>query len=794
MLGSGVMGSRIACHFANIGVQVLLLDIPSKELTGEEKAKGLSVDDRQVRNRLVNASLQTAVKTNPSPIYSKRALKLIRTGNFGDHLQEIADADWIIEAVVENLDVKNSLYEQVEAFRKPGTIVTTNTSGIPVHMMAKARSEDFQKHFCGTHFFNPPRYLALLEIIPTAHTDPGLVDFLMHYGDLFLGKTTVRCKDTPAFIANRIGVFAIAHTLRYVQEKSLKVEEVDQYTGTLIGHPKSATFRTSDVVGLDTLVKVARGLLENCPEDEAREVFDLPAYVEKMVQHNMLGVKTGGQGFYKKVKNEQGKSEILSLDLETLEYGPQQKVTSPALEAAKAAGQLPERLKILLQAKDKAGDFFRETHFALFSYASNRIPEISDELFRVDDAIRAGFGWELGPFEIWDVLGVKETLNAMEQYGYRPAGWVYDMLETEAETFYRSSEQGRQFYELESGLYKEVPGTKELILPNLLYAGKTVWKNAGVTLTDLEDGILNCGFHTKMNTLGSEVIEGLNKAVDIAEKEFQGLVIANNGQNFSAGANLGLIFMYAAEQEWEEVELMVRTFQQTMMRLRYSSAPVVAAPHNMALGGSCEICLHADHVEAHAELYMGLVEFGAGIIPAGGGTKEFALRASGEFAREGIDELERLKERYLTIAMAKVSASAAEAFELGYLQAGKADITINRNRQITEAKKKALAIAGKGYTQPVPRQDIKVMGRQGLGMFTVGASNMLAGHYISEHDKKISEKLAWVICGGDLSYPQEVSEQYLLDLEREAFLSLCGEKKTLERMQSILKGGKVLRN
>ncbi|WP_349290836.1 3-hydroxyacyl-CoA dehydrogenase family protein [Anseongella ginsenosidimutans] len=601
------------------------------------------------------------------------------------------------------------------------------------------------------------------------------------------------CKDTPAFIANRVGVYSISQLFHYVAEKGLSVEEVDKYTGPVLGRPKSATFRTADVVGLDTLARVARGLYEHCPEDEERELFRLPAFVEKMLANNRLGAKTG-EGFYKKVKKEDGSTEILSLRLDSLEYGPQAKVASPALDAARSLDSLEERLKFFATGTGEPAGLFRANSFGLFSYCSRRIPEIADELYRIDDAMRAGFGWEKGPFELWDLLGVAGTLEAMEKAGNQAAAWVKEMLAAGCSSFYRLKEGRKEYYDLSSKAYREVPGSGSYLSPGLLKRQGTVWKNAGVTLADMGEGILNCEFHTKMNTMGSEVIEGLNKAIAIAEKDFRGMVIANEGQDFSAGANLALVLMYAAEQEWEEIDLLVRAFQDTMMRMRYSAVPVVAAPHNRALGGGCELCLHADHVHAHAELYMGLVEFGVGIIPAGGGTKEFARRAAEERVAGGIDDLEILKNRYMTIAMAKVSTSAAEAFELGYLDRGSASVSINRKRQLSAAKKKAIEIARGGYVQPVPRNDIRVLGRQGLGMFTVGGSNMFSGNYISAHDRKISEKLAWVICGGDLSAPAEVSERYLLDLEREAFLSLCGERKTLERMQSILSGGKVLRN
>jgi len=792
VLGSGIMGSRIACHFANIGVEVLLLDIAPKELTPEEQAKGLTLDKPAVKNRIVNTALQTAVKTNPSPVYSKKVLNKIKTGNFDDDMSKIAGFDWVIEVVVENLDIKKKVFEQVEQFRKPGTLITSNTSGIPIHLMAEGRSEDFKAHFCGTHFFNPPRYLKLLEIIPTPLTKPEIVDFLMHYGDKFLGKTTVLCKDTPAFIANRVGVYSIMALLHLVEKLDLTVEEVDKFTGPALGRPKSATFRTSDVVGLDTMIKVAKGLYDNCPDDKAHELFKLPDYVKKMEENKWLGDKTK-QGFYKKTKTADGKTEILALDLKTLEYKPQQKVKSATLEMTKPVENLRERMKIFSKGKDKAAELFRHSSFGLFEYVSDRIPEISDELYRIDDAMRTGFGWELGPFELWDAVGVKEAIDGMEQYGNKAATWVHEMLDAGNTSFYKVEAGVKKYYDIPSKSYKALPGTDEFIILDNIRENKTLWKNSGVSIIDLGDGILNVEFHTKMNTIGGDVISGINKAIDMAEKDYRGLVIGNDGANFSAGANVGMIFMMAVEQEWDELNMAIRMFQNTSMRIRYSSIPVVVAPHNLTLGGGCEFSLHADHVQLSAETYMGLVEFGVGVIPGGGGTKEFALRASDEYKDDQIVQ-NALKDRFLTIGMAKVSTSGYEAFELGYLQKDKFSISMNRNRLLADAKAKAIVLAEAGYTKPVQRTDIKVLGKQGLGIVYAGANSMYAGHFISEHDKKISEKLGYVMCGGDLSSPTEVSEQYLLDLEREAFLSLAGERKSLERIQSIITKGKPLRN
>ena len=782
ILGSGVMGSRIACHFANIGVEVILLDIVPKDAAADKKS----------RNKIVDDALVFALKSNPSPIYRKAFAKRITTGNFDDNMKDIATCDWIIEVVIERLDIKKQVFENVEKYRKPGTLITSNTSGIPINLMNEGRSEDFQKHFCGSHFFNPPRYLRLLEIIPTPKTSPEVIDFLMKYGELYLGKTTVLCKDTPAFIANRIGVYGIMSLFHTVEKMGLTIDEVDKLTGPVLGRPKSATFRTCDVVGLDTLVHVANGVSASCPDDEAIEAFQIPSYVSKMVENKWLGSKTE-QGFFKKVKSAGGKSEIHSLDLKTLEYKLSAKAKFATLEATKTIDNLRDRMKVLLAGTDKAGEFYRTSFYGLFAYVSNRIPEITDELYKIDAAMNAGFAWELGPFEAWDSLGVAEAVKAMEAAGNKPAQWIYDMLSSGASTFYKAENGSKKYYDIPSKSYKVIPGTEAFIILDTIRANKTVWKNKGATLTDIGDGIVNLEWNTKMNSIGAEVIEGINKSIEIAEKDFRGLVISNEGANFSAGANVGMIFMMAVEQEYDELNFAIKTFQNTMMRVRYSSIPVVVAPHNMALGGACEMSMHSDRVVAHSETYMGLVEFGVGLIPGGGGTKEFAVRLSDEL-QEGDIELNNFRDRFLTIGQAKVGTSAYEAFDLGYLRKGKDVVVISRNRVLSEAKLNCIEIAEAGYTKPAARKDIRVLGKQALGLAYLGANSMMSGHYISEHDVKISQKLAYVLCGGDLSSPTLVSEQYLLDLEREAFLSLCGERKTLERLQSIITGGKILRN
>ncbi|MDC1221863.1 3-hydroxyacyl-CoA dehydrogenase NAD-binding domain-containing protein [Salibacteraceae bacterium] len=792
VLGSGIMGSRIACHFANIGVQVLLLDIVPRELNAKEESKNLDLTHPLVRNRIVNESLQTALKSNPSPIYKKLFSKLIETGNFEDDLQRIADCDWILEVIIERLDIKKSLFEKVEKYRKRGTLITSNTSGIPIHLMSEGRSEDFQKNFCGTHFFNPPRYLKLLEIIPGPKTDQAVLSFFMDYGKRYLGKTTVWCKDTPAFIANRVGVFSIMWMFHYVKTNGYTVDEIDKLTGPVIGRPKSATFRTTDVVGLDTLVHVSNGVKDNVPNDEMSNLFQIPDYINKMVEGQMLGDKTK-KGFFKKTKNAEGKREILVLDLDTMDYGPRTRPKFASLEAAKGIDVLDERVKFLFNFKDRAGEFYRAHFASIFAYSSNRIPEISDEVYRLDDAMKAGFGYEMGPFEAWDAIGLEAGLEQIKSHSLEAAPWLSEMIQAGAKSFYRIHDGKRQYWSQESKSYLDIPGQEGTV--NLMVAKhqNVLWKNSGTTITDIGDGIINVEFHTKMNTIGGDVLQGLNKAIDMAEADYDGMVVYNEGGNFSAGANVGMIFMMAAEQEYDELDFAIRQFQNTMMRMRYSSIPVVSAPHNLALGGACELSMHADKVVANAELYMGLVEFGVGVIPGGGGTKEFALRLADEL-RDGDIRSNQFRHRLMTIAQAKVATSAHEAFDLGYLRQGVDEVVISRELQLTRAKRAALDLADKGYTMPKKRNDVNVLGNEGLGLVYVGAETMAAGNYMSEHDRVISEKLGWVMCGGDLSYPQEVSEQYLLDLERKAFMELCATRPTLERLQSMVKYGKVLRN
>ncbi|HFK5529403.1 TPA: 3-hydroxyacyl-CoA dehydrogenase/enoyl-CoA hydratase family protein [Elizabethkingia anophelis] len=791
VLGSGIMGSGIAAHFANIGVEVLLLDIVPNQLTDAETAKGLTLEDKAVRNRIASESLQKLPKASPALLYSPKFVSRITAGNFDDDLEKVKNTDWIIEVVVERLDIKKSVYEKIEKYRKPGTLVSSNTSGIPIHFLIEGRSDDFKKYFAGTHFFNPVRYLPLLEIIPTPETDPDIVNFYMEYGAKFLGKTTVLAKDTPAFIANRIGTFGIMNLFHSVKKLGLTVGEIDKLTGPVIGRPKSATFRTADVVGLDTLVHVANGIYGSGAEsDTFKDQFVLPDFVQYMIDNKLLGSKTDA-GFFKKVKNADGKSEILGLNLETLQYESQGKASFPTLELTKTIDRPIDRFKVLIGGKDKAGEFYRQMLGALFAYASNKVPEISDEIYKIDDALRAGFGWENGPFEIWDAVGVQKGIELSKEAGYEVSDWVKNMAE--GTSFYKINEEGQKtFFNEKANQYANIPGQDAFIILDNIRKNKTLWSNSGSAIEDLGDGIINFEIRSKMNSLGGEVLDGLNRAIDLAEKEYDGLVIGNQAANFSVGANLAMILMMAVDQDWDDLNMAINYFQQSMMRVRYSSIPVVVAPHGMTLGGGCEMTMHADRVVAAAETYIGLVEFGVGVIPGGGGSKELTVRTMKEVIADDV-KTNRLRDAFMNIAMAKVATSAYEAYDMGILQKHKDIVVVNKNRQIAEAKQVALQLTEQGYTQPI-KEKVKVLGQDALGMFYVGTDQMLAGRYISEHDKKIADKLGFVMAGGNLSEATDVSEQYLLNLEREAFLSLCGERKTLERIQYMLQNGKPLRN
>jgi 3-hydroxyacyl-CoA dehydrogenase len=786
VIGSGVMGSRIAMHFANIGLPVVLLDIIPRDASEEDLKKPA------VRNKIVNDALAFALKSNPSPIYDKAFANRITTGNFTDNMNLIKDADWVIEVVVENLNIKKSVFEQIEKFRKPGTLITSNTSGIPIHLMTEGRSDDFKAHFCGSHFFNPPRYLRLLEIIPTNLTHPEVVDFLMNYGDLYLGKQTVLCKDTPAFIANRVGVFSIAAVIKLMQEMDMTIDEVDALTGTLIGKPKSATFRTTDVVGLDTMIKVMNGAYDNLPNDEKRDVMQVPDWIKQMDTNKWWGDKSG-QGFFKKTKDATGKKSFATLDWKTLEYKPSAKIKSATTEL-KNIDDIRKRLVAVSKQTDKHGQFLKSLTYYVSSYVSNRIPEISDELYRLDDAMRAGFGWEIGPFEQWDAIGVENIATGLKAAGFKLAAWVDEMLAGGFKTFYTVENGVKKYYDIVSKSYKAIPGREAFIILDNYASQKPVWKNQDARIDDIGDGVLNISWSTKMNSLGGGVLEGINKAIDLAEAQgWTGVVLGHDYPNFSAGANLAMIFMMAIDQDFDELDFAVRAFQQTTGRCRYSSIPVVAAPHGMTLGGGCEFTMHSDAAAVSAETYIGLVEVGVGLIPGGGGTKELALRASDAYYA-GDPQIPTLAEKFQTIATAKVATSAYEGFATGVLDKKKDFVVVNASRVLAEAKAKVLELAADGYVQKPMRTDITVLGRTGLSALYAGAAAFNVGGYASAHDMLIAKKIAYVLCGGDLTSESKVTEQYLLDLEREAFLSLCGEKKTLERIQSILTSGKPLRN
>jgi 3-hydroxyacyl-CoA dehydrogenase len=785
VLGSGIMGSRIACHFANIGLEVLLLDIVTPNL-----AQGSNKDDR---NTHVNKALSSALKSNPSPIYSKQFTRNIKTGNFKDDLHRIVDSDWIIEVVIERLDIKKTLFEKVEKYRREGSLITSNTSGIPIELMLEGRSDDFQSNFCGTHFFNPPRYLKLLEIIPSSKTKPEVVDFFLEYGNLFLGKTTVKAKDTPAFIANRIGVFSIMAIFKYMQKYELSIEEVDMATGPVSGRPKSATFRTSDLVGLDTLTKVAGGVYKHCIEDEMNKWFEIPDFLIKMLEMNWLGDKTG-QGFYKKSKDSSGNRVIEQLNLKSFEYEPLTKPRYVSIGKAKKTSDVAKSIRSLFNSDDKIANFFREVMVAVSAYSANRIPEIADEIYQIDDALKAGFGWEAGPFETWDILGFDNVLKAIKASDFEVPKWMNDFESNGYNQFYIVENNQRKCYSLASGQYEIIPGTESLVVLENYRSQPLVYGNKEASLHDIGDGVLCLEFHSKMNAIGSGTLAAINRSIEIAETEgWNGLVIGNDAPNFSAGANLAMMLMLAIEQEFDELNVAIKYFQNTVMRLRHSSIPVVIAPHGLTLGGGCEMTLHADSAVASAETYIGLVEAGAGLIPGGGGTKEFVLRTSDGFTN--IDpQLPTLQDRFTTIATAKVATSAHEAFEIGVMHKDKDEVVVNGQRLIAEAKRKVIELANDGYVQKPQRDDILVLGRTALGALYSGIESFGISNYASEHDQLIARKLAFVMAGGDFTQPTQVTEQYLLNLEREAFLSLLGERKTLQRIQHILKTGKPLRN
>ena len=786
VLGAGVMGAGIALHFAGVGCEVLLLDMVPTDLKEEDK------NNRKARNQIVEKLFNFALKSKPSPYYNKAVIERVTLGNFDDDMPKIKDVDWIVEVVVERLDIKKLIYEKVEKYRTPGTLITSNTSGIPIHLLNEGRSDDFKKDFCGTHFFNPPRYLKLLEVIPTIDTDPAVVDFIMHYGDKILGKQTVLCKDTPAFIANRVGVYSMAKIFQLTTELGLKIEEVDKLTGPIIGRPKTGTFKLSDLVGNDTGTKVMIGIKDSCPNDEQAHAFEVPKYVNFLLENKFFGNKTK-KGYYEKTKDASGKTVINALRLDTLTYEPVGEVNFPSLTAAKSKENLADKINAFVGQDDKGAQLVKRSLAGLFAYVSNRVPEISDNLYSVDDALKAGFAWEIGPFEYWDIVGIQKGIELAQAEGLEVSDWVKELAKNNNPTFYKSENNARKYYNQASKSYETIPGTESFILLDTLRGNAPVYKNSGGILHDLGDGVLNLEFTSKMNSLGGDVLEAIQKSIDIAENGYRGLVIGNEAPNFSVGANLAMIFMLASDQEFDELDMAVRQFQKTTMRARYSSIPVVSAPHGMTLGGGCELTMHSDAAVTSAETYIGLVEVGVGLIPAGGGTKELTQRLSDSFFAGDV-QIPKLQEVFLNIAMAKVATSAADAFDKGYFLKSRDRVVMNDKRLIAEAKAEVLRLSEEGYTQPAHRNDITVMGRTGLGTLLVGIDSFKRGNYISEYDAKIAEKIAYVVCGGDLSQESKVSEQYILDLEREAFLSLCGEKKTLERIQAMLKTGKPLRN
>ena len=789
VLGSGLMGTGIAAHLANVGLEVLLLDIVPPDLS-EADAKNPAA-----RNRFANDNVKKALKAKPAPFYDNDYAKRIETGNLDDDLDKLKDCDWIIEVVIERLDIKRSLFERVEKVRKPGSLITSNTSGIPISQMAEGRSEDFRKHFCGTHFFNPPRYMRLLEIIPGPDTDPSVIDFFMHWGDLVLGKQTVLAKDTPAFIANRIGVYAMAKIYSLTDELGLPINVVDKLTGPAIGRPKTGTFRLGDLVGHDTATKVMQGIVDNAPHDEQAPTFMIPGYLKFMLDSGFYGNKSG-QGFYKKTGERDaktGRSVVHELDLKTNEYGPTKKMNLDSLAKAKQIDKLSARVKAVFGAEDVGGQLIRRSLAGLFSYASKRIPEIADQLYSVDDALRAGFAWEMGPFEYWDAVGLDAGIEAVKAEGLEVADWVLEMKQAGHESFYRSSDGKREYYNRETKAYEVVPGTSDFIILDNYRSQKPVQKNSETVLHDIGDGVLCLEFTSKANSIGEGVLRGINDAIELAETEgWKGLVIGNNATNFTVGANLMMIGMFAFQQEWDELNQAVKYFQDTTMRCRYSAIPVVAATQGYTFGGGCETIMHCDAAVCAAESYIGLVEVGVGLIPGGAGTKEMALRASDMYF-EGDVMIPTLLEKFKTIALASVATSAPQAFKYDYLLEAKDEVVFNTRRNIGEAKKKVLELT-EGYVQPVMRKDITVLGRTGLAALYAAANELKLGGFASEHDVKIAHKVAQVLCGGDLTGTQQVSERYLVDLEREAFLSLAGEQKTMERIQHMLQTNKPLRN
>jgi 3-hydroxyacyl-CoA dehydrogenase len=801
VIGAGVMGATIAAQLANVGIETSLLDIIPPELTDDDKKKGLTRESKAFRDKFGQNGLNIALKSKPASFYIPENAKLITIGNLEDNLEWLSDVDWIIEVVVERLDIKKTVFEKLETVLKPGTIITSNTSGISAKAMSEDRTENFRKHFAITHFFNPPRYMKLLEIVPNPDTLPEVIETLADICEKVLGKGVVYAKDTSNFVANRIGTYNMFSVINAMVDMGLTVEAVDKLTGPVIGNAKSASFRTADLVGLDTLLHVADNVYEGCPEDEKKEVFKPPDFINQMVEKKLLGEKTK-QGFYKKTKDSKGKKVILSLDCNTLEYSPQEKVNLASLEAAKNISGTPQKVKSLYYAKDLAGKFTFGHISEMFIYAANRIPEIADDIVNIDNALKWGFGRKMGPFETWDAVGVSKSVAKMKEAGYEIPSWVQELLDSGKESFYKKEAGVLYYYDIPSKDYKEVPVKPGIILlPSLKDREKQVAGNTGASLIDIGDGVACLEFHSKMNAIGEDIMGMIVQSSDIVSRDFEGLVIANHGTNFSVGANLAMVLFAAQEEEWDDLDWAIKELQDALMKLKYLDKPVVAAPAGMALGGGCEICLASDRVRFAAETYMGLVEVGVGVIPAGGGCKELLIRNSEhlfEVQRGGvypkqIEFMPFVARAFETIAMAKVSTSGPEAIKLGYLRPTD-KLTVNRDYLIEDAKKTVLAINLEGYTPLRPLEEIRVAGENTFAMMKLALWTMHEQGFALDHDVTVGTKVAYVLCGGNVLENTKVSEQYLLDLEREAFLSLCGEPKTQARIQHTLTTGKPLRN
>lgn len=794
VLGAGTMGAGIAAHLANAGIPTLLLDIAPRELTPEEEKKGLTLESPQVRNRIVNSLLETAKKLKPAPLMLADNAKLIKTGNFTDDIAKLNECDLVIEAVVENLEIKHKLFAEVEKYRKPGAVTASNTSGIPIDSIVEPFSDDFKRHFVGIHFFNPPRYMKLVEVIPGSKTSGEIASGVSCFLDQRLGKGVVPAKDRPNFIANRVGTFGMMATVHEMIAMGFTPTEVDQMTGKAIGHASSATFRTSDLVGLDVLVHVNKNLYPAVPDDEDRDLFLIPPVIETMLEKKLLGDKTSG-GFFKKSKDAEGNRIILDLDLNTFEYKPQEKTKFPSLDAAKGIEDRAKRVKTLVWGEDRVGEFLWKTTSRVSRYAANRIPEIADTIVEIDNALKWGFGWEIGVFEAWDAIGVVESVERMKKEGQAVPANVEKMLASGATTFYKNESGNHFFYDLVNGEYKPTPPRPGvMILKDIKERTGVIKSNPGASLIDIGDGVACLEFHSKMNAIGGDTVSMMNFAIDEVERNFKGLVVGNQGGNFSAGANIMMILLAAQEEEWDDINMAVHALQKTIMRLRYSSKPVVTAPYGLALGGGCEISIHGNKARAASETYIGLVEVGVGVIPAGGGTKEMTMRAmDAAKAVPDADPLLFLKKTFEMLGMGKVATSAQEARSWGFFR-DVDSISMNGDRLIEDAKQDVLTLDAAGFVPPVQREDIYVMGEAGEAAMKLALHMMQRGGYVSDHDVLIGKKLAHVMCGGSMNHGAFVSEQYLLDLEREAFVSLCGERKTQERIAAMLKTGKPLRN